>query len=547
MVASGALAGIMTFGGLLRPLTEHGLNGGQVLRIISDLMPAMTSYSLPIAALFATTVVYGRLAADNELLACRASGIGHLSVTLPGLLLGLMIAIASLVLNCFYVPKMTLDVERTIYSNLATIIASQIERTHQTKLRDMTVFAQSAQVPPVDPARPDDQVVVLSGPMIVRYSKADPKHNIPRLPREFFMARKATLHIRPNRADDEEVLMEAVLEGGTKFPRDFESGMQVGIEATQFGPFPLPSGIRERAKFMDIYRLKELDADPTRSIKVKSILGDFVRDAQVSAAMEQIIAELDASGASAKFQTGEATNTIRRGKKSPVVEGATLRLISDPELEDHPIVLQQHRGERAALSVQAREARLHLSADSERARIIVAIDLFDCLIDTGSGPIPRASFPVRFSFPMNARMLAMQNRTIEDFLADKSSSQKQRATLLEALVRLSNRVRSEMHARASFSVSCLILVMMGAAMGMIFKSGNFLNAFAISVIPAILTIVLVVSGQNMSEGIPNSLYLLPNPVTNPLNPLYAGLFVMWSGNVIVLVIAVALLWRLHRQ
>ena len=60
-MASGALAGIMSFGGLLRPLTHQGLDVEQVAKLITFFGPAMTTYSFPIAALFATTVIYGRL------------------------------------------------------------------------------------------------------------------------------------------------------------------------------------------------------------------------------------------------------------------------------------------------------------------------------------------------------------------------------------------------------------------------------------------------------------------------------------------------------
>src|SRR5437868_4871505 len=102
-LTSGALAGIMSFGGLLRPLTEHGLDIGQVVRMLSYFMPAMTTYSLPIAALFATTMVYGRLSADNEVTACRAAGISHLAMALPALVLGLLVALFSLLLLCFIV------------------------------------------------------------------------------------------------------------------------------------------------------------------------------------------------------------------------------------------------------------------------------------------------------------------------------------------------------------------------------------------------------------------------------------------------------------
>src|SRR3954463_9757402 len=96
MLPSGALAGIMSFGGLLRPLTEHGLDASQAGQMLTYFTPAMMTYSLPIAALFATTVVYGRLAADNEVTACRAAGISYMAVALPAVVLGFLVALVSL-------------------------------------------------------------------------------------------------------------------------------------------------------------------------------------------------------------------------------------------------------------------------------------------------------------------------------------------------------------------------------------------------------------------------------------------------------------------
>src|SRR5215218_8247821 len=101
LLASATLAGIMSFGALLRPLTQHGLDAAQVGMILSYFSPAMTTYSLPIAALFATTIVYGRVSADNELTACRASGISHMSIALPALALGLFVALFSLLMLSF--------------------------------------------------------------------------------------------------------------------------------------------------------------------------------------------------------------------------------------------------------------------------------------------------------------------------------------------------------------------------------------------------------------------------------------------------------------
>jgi len=213
LLTSGALAGIMSFGGLLRPLTEHGLDAAQAAKMLSYFMPAMMTYSLPIAALFATTVVYGRLAADNELVACRAAGISFFSIGMPALVLGLTVALVSLLFLCFIVPVFTLKVERVIYSNLAQLISNEIERTHQIKFQDTTIFAQEAQVAEDDPKHPEEQVVSLGGVMIVSYEKQDSsvKDTTALLvPREFYLAKQVTIFIRRDRQDN--YTLEAILE-----------------------------------------------------------------------------------------------------------------------------------------------------------------------------------------------------------------------------------------------------------------------------------------------------------------------------------------------
>ena len=73
---------------------------------------------------------------------------------------------------------------------------------------------------------------------------------------------------------------------------------------------------------------------------------------------------------------------------------------------------------------------------------------------------------------------------------------------------------------------------------MIFKSGNFLTAFAVSFIPALLSITLTIAGQRTAGDFP--------PHGNPADPLMVGLGLIWAGNIGNLLIAGGLLWRLHR-
>ena len=177
---------------------------------------------LPIAALFATTIVYGRLGADNEITAARSAGISHLSLAAPAAILGLLGSLLSIVLLCFIVPSFTLKVERVIYSNLAQLVADQIERTHQIRFdhanSTVTVFAQQAQALPVDPSRPRDQAVKLIAPMIVTYESTTAADRFAPVPEFFYLAREARALIRQYEDEDADITLSARLEGGTRLP-----------------------------------------------------------------------------------------------------------------------------------------------------------------------------------------------------------------------------------------------------------------------------------------------------------------------------------------
>ncbi len=90
-------------------------------------------------------------------------------------------------------------------------------------------------------------------------------------------------------------------------------------------------------------------------------------------------------------------------------------------------------------------------------------------------------------------------------------------------------------------MSCLILVMVGCALGMIFRSGNFLTAFAVSFIPALLSITLIIAGQRTAGSIAT------HDTKAYTDPLQLGLALIWAGNGVNLVIASVLMWRLHRK
>ena len=91
-------------------------------------LPVTLTFVLPMAALFATTLVYGRLANDNELDACKASGISVLSLVYPGFILAVIVATANLLLSFYVMPAFIHRAENSLKNDARQILFRNIQR-----------------------------------------------------------------------------------------------------------------------------------------------------------------------------------------------------------------------------------------------------------------------------------------------------------------------------------------------------------------------------------------------------------------------------------
>jgi len=561
LLASGAIAGIMSFAGLLRPLTQHGLDLRQVVEMLGYFLPAMTNYSWPVAALFATTFVYGRLAADNELTALRATGVSYLAMLLPAVVLGGTVCLLSLAFLFFVVPESFLRAEQVVYSNLARFVSNKIERTQQIAFdsggQKVTVFGQRARVLDPDPGQPRRQAVRLDQVAVVTYRKDVPKDEPPR-PDQFFLARAATAFIDMPASVEGDVMLSAVLEGGAKIPRSVAGPAEAGagrgevlgsFEAQGINPMPMPSPVRETPRFMDLNRLLDLLRNPEHGRRVATTLRELVRDDQQAMFLE---------GLRQTFTTGDRTvrltTTDARGRPDTqfvITAGANVRE-KPPTLKhgkltvrsgsaEYPGVRFEQVGGLTPFTAQVRQIVIQATPDPEKQLVHVSMDLSDVVVTIGDERNAQKNLVRLASIPMPPEVAGRSAAKVRDYLPDNRWTPGDRtARLAAAWVRQTNGVYSELHGRFSFAVSCLVLVLVGAAVGMLFRSGNFVSAFAVSVIPAMVCIVLIVTGQHVAENVPRE---LPTAFKNPLE---LGRNLLWAGNVAVLIAGVALYAKLSR-
>lgn len=90
LLALFALTGLLLMAGIVAEASQRGLPPSQVFSVIPLLIPNTLPYTIPATTLFATCIVYGRLSADNEVLALKAAGVNMLHIVWPAVLLGLI-------------------------------------------------------------------------------------------------------------------------------------------------------------------------------------------------------------------------------------------------------------------------------------------------------------------------------------------------------------------------------------------------------------------------------------------------------------------------
>ncbi|MHC4464466.1 MAG: LptF/LptG family permease, partial [Planctomycetota bacterium] len=128
-LAALALTLIVTLGSILRPIQEYGVGPSQVVHLMGYFMPISLTFVLPMAALFAGALIYGRFASDNELDACRASGISLLTLVYPGLVLAIIVAIANLILSFHVMPIFVGRAEKSLKADAKQILFRNIQQT----------------------------------------------------------------------------------------------------------------------------------------------------------------------------------------------------------------------------------------------------------------------------------------------------------------------------------------------------------------------------------------------------------------------------------
>lgn len=123
-----SITGMLMLAVVVMEAQNQGLGPLQIMAIIPLVIPSTLPYTIPATTLFATCVVYGRLAADNEILAIKAAGINLLHVIWPATFLGLVMSIFTAYLFYQVIPTSFYMMKSMAYTDVENVIYSILKR-----------------------------------------------------------------------------------------------------------------------------------------------------------------------------------------------------------------------------------------------------------------------------------------------------------------------------------------------------------------------------------------------------------------------------------
>jgi lipopolysaccharide export system permease protein len=148
---------LMMFLGLMgKEAVDSGLGLGGMLRLTPYVLPEAMQFTLPGALLLATTGVFGRMSAGNEVVAVKSLGISPMALAWPALCLSVVVSLAAVLLNDLAVSWGRTGRERVIIESMETVAYSKLRTRGSFSMGPVSVNVRGV------------EGTVLIGPTIVR-------------------------------------------------------------------------------------------------------------------------------------------------------------------------------------------------------------------------------------------------------------------------------------------------------------------------------------------------------------------------------------------
>jgi lipopolysaccharide export LptBFGC system permease protein LptF len=513
---------MMAFGGgLLDMMRNQGISAREMLKLLVYLMPIVLAYSLPVSALFSTTITYGRFSTDNEINACRASGINIHRLLIPAVILSLFVFGVTFVLENYLIPNLASKIETLVKADMQKFAYLQLKNQGYIDKMDFALHCGKIEKV-VNPEVQADGTVSSGQIQLSHVAFMDHKDNSPLF---YGTAQKAlivfdtlnekptvSVHLNQIRAFDE------------------KQGQMIQTSYYAIPPIDIPPMSRKKIKFRSLPELMEIVRDPLSYPELKSLETRLEMNLRNALAYEVLVSQIQ--------QNWECR--MSNGKNRCTVTADKFRQVKDKDghlvLEGNVVVKEslesgvkrEYKGRLAYITAETVEAdgtpfymiemKNEVSVKESRKG---KPDRYGERKDPTVGP-----FQAPESVVQKAASIPLHELLEEDAPYDYNYRiGKLRGQMANEMRTTVGKAAAEIHGRAAYSASALVLLMLGAGLGIIFKGGHFVSAFGLSFIPMLMVVVMIMTGRQLTTTGIGAMGIVV---------IWLGVAVVGAANVIVL-------------
>ena len=289
----------------------------------------------------------------------------------------------------------------------------------------------------------------------------------------------------------------------------------------------MSSFVPSKIKFLNLNELFHYLDHPTEWHEVRERMASLRIDSGRLEALREVWDDL-AADKTATISDADSSMTIRSEEAPQAIKGDSFQLGR---------VTIDERGTEGRRSITAERARIAITSGDDLAQCGIRIEIFNARVGGDPRAFVRGKIvlgPVAIDSALIARLTA---RTDAELLIGHAgvvnqSLEKQRENILAETGETLRRVIGAINERLASSISVFVLVILAAALGIVFRGSQVTAAFGISFVPALFVIVAIVMGRQMAQ----------NESTHAL-----GLVVIWGGIVLVTLLDGWVLLRVLRR
>lgn len=505
-----ALTALFTMGGgLYKVLNFEGVTTGDLFTVLPLLIPIVVTLTMPIAALFAATITYGRIAADNEFVAARAAGINIHRLFLSAILLSLFVTLFSLLSVNLVIPRFMKSIEMFALTHIRDLAYNRLIQSGYIRYAEQgkdryTLVAQEVKnvaekeliAKGFEPPSDDNGYFWVERPTFIMSDKNGEL-------RRFSVAEGGLVQFNTR---DAEVKLTLYV----KSARIYEGGRVIEPEFQKIGPLTTEIPFTPKPAMVDLATLRRWETAPWEAPKILQTMekATFLRDARRLIFQDALLKKFAEAGRvvfhdpEGSEYTIAAASAVAAGDKLALDEVEVVRRPAPGDTE-RPVL--RYEAPLAKLQAKTEQGETRLTLDMQRAEER-RVREFVTRADGYGTQREYDDFRLENLVPPDEileRIRACTPQAVLDpkvVLPPDPELEKSRKRLWSQALELQRKIEGVIHFRFSFALSALVTIIMGAALGVMFRGSRALAAFGLACVPFAIVAVLIFVGKQMVES-----------------------------------------------